>query len=134
MARYGSKDLKIEIDNAGGTPVDLSNYITSIGGVTVEAILEEGTAFGDTWVEQLFTGNKQSAAITVGGFYDDTSSTGPDAVLNSLGDTRTLAVTFGSTKKYSVEAIITSYVRTPAVKTLTKFAATLTPTGAVTEA
>lgn len=134
MAKYGSKDLKVEVDNSGGTLVDLSNYVTTINGISVEAILEEGTAMGDTWVEQLFTGNKQMPAITLGGFYDDTASTGPDAVLNAIGDTRTLKVTWGGTKTTSTEAIITSYVRTPAVKTLTKFSAVLTPTGAVTEA
>lgn len=132
MSRYGSKDLKVEVDNSGGSLVDLSNYVTSISGISVEAILEEGTAFGDTWVEQLFTGNKQSAAITLGGFYDDTASTGPDVILNAIGDTRTVKVTFGSTKSYSVEAIITSYSWAPAVKTLTKFSCVLTPTGTVT--
>lgn len=132
MARYGSKDLKIEVDNSGGSLVDISDYVTTIGGFSVEAILEEGTAFSDTWVEQLFTGNKQSPAITLGGFYDDTASTGPDVILNSVGDTRSLKITLGSTKSYSVEAIITSYSWAPAVKTLTKFSCVLTPTGTVT--
>ena len=134
MAKYGSKDLKIEVDNSSDTLVDLSQYITGINGVTVEAILEEGTAFGDTWVEQLFTGNKQTSAITLDGFYDDTASTGPDVILNALGSTRTLKVTWGSTKTTSVEAVITSYSRNPVRKELTKFQCVLTPTGTVTEA
>ena len=135
MSRYGSKDLKIEFDSTeGGSLADMSNYITSINGVSIEAILEEGTAFGDTWLEQLFTGNKQMADITLGGFYDDTATTGPNAVFVGIGETRSLKVTWGSTKTTAVETIIKSYARNPAVKTLTKFQVVLSPTGTVTEA
>lgn len=134
MAKYGSKDLKIEVDNSSGSPVDLSNYIDTINEFNVEVAIVEGTAFGDGWVEQISTGLKKGNPVTIEGFYDDTATTGPDVILNSLGDTRTLKITWGSTKTTSVEAIITSYSRKPVRGELTRFSCTLTPTGTVTEA
>lgn len=134
MAKYGSDDLKIEVDNSGASLVDLSNYIDTVNEFNVEALLQESHAFGDAWVEQLYTGVKRANPVTLEGFYDDTASTGPDVVLNAIGDTRTLKFTWGSTKTSSVEAVITSYVRKPARGELHRFACTLTPTGTVTEA
>lgn len=136
MAKYGSDDAKIEVDNSGGSLVDLSDYITEINEVNVEALLQESTPVGVAWVEQLWTGIKQMQPVTLSGFYDDTASTGPDAVLgpSALGSTRTFQVTYGGTKTTSVECIVTSYVRNIVSKELTRFSATLTPTGTVTEA
>lgn len=134
MAKYGSDDVVIEVDNSGGTLVDLSQYIDTINEINISAMLQESHAFGDAWVENLYTGVKMTAPITIEGFYDDTSTTGPNAVLNSLGDTRTFKITYGSTKTTSVEAVLTSYVRRPVRGELSRFTCTLTPTGAVTEA
>lgn len=134
MAKYGSDDVVIEVDNSGGTLVDLSQYIDTINEINISAMLQESHAFGDSWVENLYTGVKMIAPVTIEGFYDDTTTTGPNAVLNSLGDTRTFKITYGSTKTTSVEAVITSYVRRPVRGELTRFTCTLTPTGAVTEA
>lgn len=133
MAKYGSDDLKIEVDNSAGSLVDLSQYVTEIDVMDVEALLEESHTFGDSWGENLFTGLKKANPVTLSGFYDDTATTGPDVILNSLGDTRTLKITWGGTKTSSVEAIITNYRRTPTRGEHTKFEAVLTPTGVVTE-
>lgn len=134
MAKYGSDDVVIEVDNSGGSLVDLSQYIDTINEINISAMIQESHAFGDSWVEQLYTGVKMTAPITIEGFYDDTVTTGPNAILNSLGDTRTFKITYGSTKTTSVETVITSYVRRPVRGELTRFTCTLTPTGAVTEA
>lgn len=135
MATYGSDDLKIEIDNASGTLVDMTSHITEINDVELEAALEESTPFGAAWATSLASGVKLMAEIEITGFYDDTAGTGPDDVLGGgLGDTRTYAHTWGGTKKTTVEAIITKYARIAKVKESTKYKATLTPTGAVTEA
>jgi len=135
MTTYGSDDLTIEIDNSSGTLVDMTSHITEINEVETEAALEESTPFGAAWATSLFSGVKLMAEIELTGFYDDTASTGPDVVIGGgLGDTRTVAVTWGGTKKTTVEAIITKYARIAKVKESTKYKATLTPTGAVTEA
>jgi len=134
MAKYGSDDITVEVDNSSGTPVDITAYVNSINGVDIEAITEDTTVFGDSWQENAYVGVKKANSIQFKGFYDDTADSGPDAVLNALGDTRTVTITYGNSKSSSVEAIIAKYVRTPGVSKLTEFECDLTPTGAVTEA
>lgn len=139
MAKYGSANLIIAVDNASGTPVTMTSYITSIGSVEVEALLEESHSFGDAWFEQLATGVRRASDIVLGGFYDDTSTTGPDAIFNDVADgpadtTRTITVTWGGSKTTSCETIISKYSRSAVRNELTKFEVTLTPTGTVTEA
>lgn len=113
----------------------MTQYIQEINGVSVQAVLEEDAhTFGDSWVEVLATGLKRMQPITFSGFYDDTASTGPNAVFNSVGSTRTLAVTYGSTNKSTVETVIQEYTRTPQRGRLTRFSVTVLPTGSVTEA
>lgn len=135
MAKYGGDVLKIEFDNASGTLVDMTQHVLEFNGIDVEAILEEAHTFGDAWVEQLFTGLRKANEITLRGFYDDTASTGPDAIFNAVGNTttRTLKVTWGGTKTTSVECIIKNYRRLPTRGEMTKYEVVLAPTGAVTE-
>lgn len=141
MALYGYDDLVVEFDNSAGALQNMSQYVTSIGPVIKEAITEESHAAGDSWVEHLFAGIRRMSPITIGGFYDDTATTGPNAIFDDVGvvagpaaGTRTLAVTYGSTKKTTVETIIMSYTRTPTRNETTKFEVVVQPTGAPTEA
>ena len=137
MAKFGSSDVKVEVDNAAGSLVDLSQYIDSVGEVNISAALQDSHAMGDAWVERLATGLKQHEPIELEGFYDDTDTTGPNVVLHgdgvAIGATRTLKITFGGTKSISVETIITAFRRAITRGELTRFVAVLTPTGAVTE-
>ena len=139
MAKYGAANTKVEFDLVGGTLQDMSPYVTSINGVDIEAITEESTPFTQAWAQALATGNFKMADVELEGYYDDTATTGPDVVFNVLASgpaavTRTLKVTYGSTKCTSVETLIVKYVRAPARNSITKFKVTLRPTGAVTEA
>jgi len=134
MAQYGSVDLMIKIDNNASVATDLSSYIDTINEFTVEALLQEGHAFGDEWVKQLFTGVKRGNALTVEGFYDDTAAAGPDAILNAIGDTRGVEIAWGGSNKSTFDAIITSYSRRPVRGELTRFSCVLTPTGEVVDA
>lgn len=140
MAKYGSNSLVVEIDSTeGGSLSDISQYVLDINGVEVEAILTESHSFGDSWVEFLATGLRRMNPVTLGGFYDDTASTGPNAIFSSVQDspadgTRTLKITWGSTKTTSVEVWIQKYTRRPVRGELTRWEAVLQPTGAVTEA
>ena len=135
MAKYGSPDTVIEFDNSGGTLVDVSNYILEASEIMIEGLFEETTAFGDDWVEQTPVLIKNVQDITLSMFYDDTATTGPDALFNAVNDgPRTLKVTWGSTKTTSVETYIKSYGRQPIVKGLTKARVVLTKApGVVTE-
>ena len=67
MAKYGSNSLIVAVDNSSGTPVTMTNYVTSINAVSVEALLQETTAFGDAWQEQLSTGMRRAEPIVLGG-------------------------------------------------------------------
>jgi hypothetical protein len=98
MAKYGPNDISIDVDNTGGTPVTMDAYIDEWAGADVEAILEESHTFNDAWVEQLYSGIQRMSPITMSGFYDDTATTGPDAIFNALGETRTVTITWGGSK------------------------------------
>ena len=79
------------------------------------------------------------ADVVLGGFYDDTATTGPDVVLGvlSVGPaavTRTLKVTYGASKSTSVECSIVKMSKKLVRNGLTRFEVTLRPTGAVTGA
>ena len=134
MAKYGPDDFAISVDDSGGTPVVMDPYVDELDGMDIEAIIEESHAFVATWVENLYSGIRKGNPFTVGGFYDDTATTGPDVIFNALGNTRTVKLTWGGSKTTSFECIITKYVRTPGRNLSSRYSVTFTPTGAVTEA
>ena len=57
MAKYGSTSLAVSLDNSSGTPGVMTAYVTAIGAVTVEALLEESHSFGDSWFEAMAPGD-----------------------------------------------------------------------------
>lgn len=132
MSKYSSVDFGIEITNSTGVSKDLSSYIDTVNELNIEALLQEGHAFGDAWVKQLFTGVKQGQDVTVEGFYDDVTD-GPHEILQGIGDTRTVIVKWGGGKKSTFDVVIKNYVRKPVRGELTRFSCTLTPTGEITE-
>ena len=136
MAKYSSPDMNVQVDNAGGTLVDISNYVDAVGGFAPAAETAESTGFGDAWREYV-AHLKDGGEFTIEGNYDDTATTGPDAILNAIGSTRTVQLGWGGTAngkpKTSVEAIITKYERRASVGSLTRFVASMKSTGAVTE-
>lgn len=140
MANYQGDDFIVSIDNAAGTPVVCTQQVQTINGVDKEAVIEETHTFGDAYVEQGFAGLIRGGDITLGGLYDDTASTGSNALFNDVGCvatagvTRTLLLTFGGTKTYSVEVIIKSYKRMMERGKITRYEVVLTPTGTITEA
>ena len=54
---YGPDDVRVWLDDASGTPVDISKVIVSIGDVGVEAkLVDEAQGFGEAWVRALAIG------------------------------------------------------------------------------
>lgn len=138
MANYGPDDVSLSFDNAGGTPVVMTDYILTINGIEIEAAMEETTTFGLAWKTSKATGIRMVGDITITGNYDDTATTGPDVIFNAVVSgpsvaSRTLLLGYGSTKTSSVETWIKKYSRKVG-KILTKYEVVLEPTGAVTEA
>ena len=139
MANSTPAGIKVEYDNLGGTPVDISQFVLSINEISVESAFEEVHSFGDQWEEWLPVGIGKSAQIELGGLYDD-SGGGPDDVfadrvpeVPGVTATRTLTITWVGTKTTSFETYLVAYKRTPDRSALTKWSATLQPTGAFTE-
>lgn len=114
MTKYTSADIAITYDNSAGTPVNVSQYITDFNGIPIQAIVQDTHTFGDSWVERTFAGVKDIGEITLKGFYDDTVTTGPDAVFNRVGNTTngTLLIGWGGSKTTTFETTIKSYNRT----------------------
>jgi hypothetical protein len=137
MANYGPDDFSIEIDTTTGGSLSsgFRQYVREINGLKIEAVLQESHSFGDVWFESLWTGIKKGNDVTIRGFYDDTASTGPNAIFaGGEGTQRSVVLTWGSTKTSSFEALILSYDRMPKLNELTMFEVVLRPTGTITEA
>lgn len=135
-------EIKIEFDDSAGVLRDVSQYVLTLGDLSVEQGLEEKHSFGDSWEEWLPFGVGKVNPFDIGGLYDDVATVGPDVLFAITtpdipsGITRTLKVTWkttGGTKSTAVECYRRSYTRTPDRNGLTKFKCTVQPTGAVTE-
>lgn len=139
MANYGPSSIIVQVDDSAGVLRVMTPYILSINDISIEAVMEETQSFGDAWRESLAVGVRFMGDIVLGGLFDDAASTGPDAIFIGVATgptvaTRTFSIAYGGTKTTSVETLIQKYVRKPDRNALTKFEATLRPTGAVTEA
>jgi hypothetical protein len=135
MARYGSPSVVITLDDSAGSPVIVTNYILEIGSVKVTANTEPSTAFGDSWEENLPTAIRKVEELTLTGFLDDAvqhpAMKDPDS--NPNGTSRTLVVDFGggagTNTILTVECWLTSYEIQGTVNGLSRFTATILPTG-----
>ena len=134
MAKKGQPDLKFGISttSASTTIVDLSGYIDTFNGVSIEALIQQSDGFGDAWQENTYVGVKKGDPFTIEGFYDDVAASGPHAILgqtSDLGAERNFEVDFGSSDLVNGDVLVTKYERMPRRNELTRFRATLQPTG-----
>ena len=138
MAKYGSGSVGITITDSGAVARDLSAHILSINGVLIESVMEESHGYSNTWAEALATGMYKVEPVEIEGFYDDVASTGPHAVLGTTASgpastTRTITFSWGGAKTTAFAVHIQKYARLPTRGQITRYKATLMPTGAVTE-
>ncbi len=91
MAFFESKVSKFQIDDTGSVLRDLSAYITDVRRLPGPRPLNEVTALGDSGAR--FIPGLEDVTIRVNGMFDDTATSGPDAVLGPLR-THTSAVDF----------------------------------------
>lgn len=111
----------------------MTSYGTQIDGFERDTKMVETTPFGATDATYVGSGVKRVKPVKITGFYDDTATTGPDAVFNTLSTFGTLIVGYGNSKQSSVSAGVMTYTRKPKVDDLTGYEVTLQPSGAVTE-
>ncbi len=139
MGTYNWSNVKIEIDKADGSLIDISQYVTAINGFKRNAPTVELTPANQANAKHIFGGLLSCDEVQLTGVFDDTATSGPDAVFIDLGciatagGTRTLKLTQGGTKYSQVEVIITGYDRNPQKGQPTMYTASVQPTGAVTE-
>ena len=137
MAFFDSKVSKFRIDDTGSVLRDLSAYITEVRGLPGARGLNEVTALGDSGAK--YVAGLEDVAITLSGMFDNTSTSGPDAVLGPLR-THSSAVDFeygpegasSGNVKYSGTCWVTSYALRSRVGDLVGWSAALQVNGTVT--
>ncbi len=92
MAKFAvSGSSYIEIDDAGGTPRNLSAYLEELEPLGREVSLLDVTGLNDA-AQRLVAGVELAQGFTLLGVFDNTATTGPDAVLAGLvGKTGTVS-------------------------------------------
>lgn len=136
MAFYHGKGLVFKIDNAAGTITALTSYVDSVD-------LDNGVDMGETTTagaeDKTFVSGQAEHDLSISGKWDDTASTGPDAILFSLvGLEASSSFEFGpagSTAgkvKYLGECFMTGYKTSAPVGGVVTFTADFKITGAVT--
>jgi len=136
MAPYGSNSFSLQIDKSdGGTLQDMTPYIESFGDININDGVIEKTPFGVTAAAYLAGVIKKYEPITVGGTYDDTATTGPNAVFGGThAVSRSAVITIGGTKTISGEVLLSNYKRAGKVGEYWQYSVDLQFTGTVTEA
>lgn len=82
MAFFDSKASKFLIDDTGSVQRDLSAFVTDVRGLPGPRSLNEVTALGDSGAK--FIPGLEDVSITLSGIFDNTATSGPDAVLGAL--------------------------------------------------
>mgnify|MGYP003395875700 CR=1 FL=1 len=142
MANRGQADVQIQTTTSSSTGAwrDMSQYMDTFNGIETEAILQQSDGFGDSWVEFLFTGIRKAGKLEFEGFYEDTGTSGPNALWGQstdVGAERAWKINVGTTGTTAsgilkVDGIIEKYARMPKRGELTRFKLTVQPTGPVT--
>lgn len=133
--KYASQSWTIQVDDApGGSLTSITQYVTSLSGIKLNAANQLTHTFGDSFQESTPSGMGSIDDITIEGFFDTTASTGPHAMLSAPDDgpqdaTRTFTVSPGDSKTFSGETRLMSYEVLGVVGELTKYRAVLRPTG-----
>ena len=121
MAKYRvAGNSKYWQDNISGTLLDLSAYIDSVDALGKEVQALDVTALADA-AERVIAGIETSQEWSISGHFDDTVTTGPDAVLAPLVGTLGSfawypAGTTAGRRKYSGECLCLSYKPSAEVK------------------
>jgi hypothetical protein len=82
LAQFNSRSSVFQITDSGGTLRNISQFITALSGLPGQREMNEVTALGDTGRRHL--AGLDDVTVRLEGIWDDTASTGPDAVLGPL--------------------------------------------------
>ncbi len=137
MAFFDSKASRFLIDDTGSVQRDLSAYIAEVRALPGPRNLNEVTALGDSGTR--FIPGLEDVTIVLNGIFDNTATSGPDAVLGPLR-THGSAVDFeygpegagSGDVKYSGTCWVLSYELRSRVGNRVEWSAALQVEGAVT--
>ena len=137
MAFFNSKSSRFSIEDTGGAERDLSAYLTEVAGLPGRRVLDDITSLADTG--RRYMAGPDVATFTLAGMFDDTATTGPDAVLGPLrSHSSSVAFSYGpgggatGDIKYSGSCWVESYEILSSVGSRVQFSASLKVDGAVT--
>jgi hypothetical protein len=136
--KHNSSESAFEIDIADGGSLSTGfvQYLTKIGPFSTKRPSKDATSFAAT-VETFLRGVVlRREPITIEGMYDDTATTGPDAVLDinkiTHAVTRSCVITFASGKTVTGEVWIEEYQVTQEFDNYHAYSAVIRFTGTVT--
>ena len=136
MAFSHGKNLVFKIDNSAGVLQTLTSFLDNVE-ISGDTDMGETTTAGAE--DKTFVSGQTGRTLSISGKWDDTASTGPDAVLNGLQGLETTSTfeygpngsSAGKVKK-SGECFLSSFVVTSPVSGVNVFTADFQITGAVT--
>ena len=136
--KHGSNEIIIQFEKAdsiGSADTTMTPYITKFGPITKSRDGVLSTPFGVSSPEYLAGVLTDYGEFTIEGFYDDTATSGPDAVFGSVNTVpRYWKVTWGNGKYTSGRCLITKYEKGDEVGGYVSYTATCRTTGTITEA
>lgn len=108
------------IDNSAGSPINMTAYVDTLESVGKEYMPLDVTTFADA-AERVIAGIEAGMPISVNGPFDDTATTGPDAVFGTLPGVITTFEyapigTASGKRRFLCEVLWLSYKVTGAVK------------------
>lgn len=136
MAKYPvAGNSYIEVDDAGGTPRDLSPYLDEIEPLGQGVSFLDVTGLNDT-ARRVISGVEDGQELVIRGIFDDTATTGPDVVLAGIvGQVGT--VSYGPAgngsgqRKLTGEFLCLAYRAISKVGNQVRFEARFKPDGAI---
>lgn len=132
---YASDSITVTIDDGpGGSGQTFTTYVTGEVAAEIVSLTQEITTMGDTSKQFAPTGLQESPAFTITGDWDTSASTSPHVVLlapdNGPQDSlRTVAIAWGDSKTWTVEAILVRYKVSGGVGRLSAFEGEFLPSG-----
>lgn len=135
MPFYHGKGLVLKLDNAAGTLQTLTSFIDSVD-INSSVDLGETTTAGAE--DKTYVSGQAEHDLSISGKWDDTTSTGPDAIISGLvGLETTSTFEFGPAGsaagkvKYTGEVFLTGYKRSTPVGGVITFTADFKLTAAL---
>lgn len=137
MATYNSTNIKFEYDvTSGGALADYTADVDKIGNQPIKNNMKENTPFGTAYPTKSPTGLIVWPPFDVEGEFNDDAAKACMILRGARADKtlRTVKLTFGGTKTISSECYISAFEVIPQVDAVSRFKATIDPSGTVTEA